>query len=394
MENEQPQNEPEAEYYAIDSFYWHFKSWFLMGLDTSIHPKGPEKKFYRIYSVIIFFLVNVYFPFHLVVGLLQQRDFQVILENASMCLVILVCLIKAIDTRKKIHIFRELGEISKGFEKKAKKDADQNALLLDFKSKCRFYINSYVYASIILVIFAGLTLVTFDERQLMHATGYFPYDYTKSRLIYGVTAIYQFWAWMVHVFSNIFYDTYPGMFYFLLSQHVQILNIRISKIGYDPELSLDHNHELLREAVQDHSKIIEFYKTVQETVSLVTFVLFVSTSLNIVTCVVTMTFFAESTFEKIFCVQLGVCFAMETILGCYYGSEFEVHIYKVTSSLYACNWADQTKGFKQDLRIFMECSLKDYNFVAGGLIPISKLTFLSMMRGVFSLYTMLSQMNV
>lgn len=390
-EKEQPETEPE--YYAIDSFYFHFRCWFLMGLDPSIHPKGPEKRYYQIYSVIVFFLVNVYFPMHLLVGLLQQRDFQVILENASMCMVILVCLIKAIDTRKKIQIFRELGEISKGFEKKAKEDEDQYALLLDFKSKCRLYIKSYVYASIILVIFAGLTLVTFDERQLIHGTGYFPYDYTQSRLVYGVTATYQFCAWMVHVFSNIAYDTYPGMFYFLLSQHVQILNTRISKIGYDPGLSLDENHEHLREAIKDHNKIIEFYKTVQETVSLVTFVLFVSTSLNIVTCVVTMTFFAESTFEKMFCVQLGVCFAMETILGCYYGSDFEVHIYKVTSSLYSCNWVEQTKGFKQDLRIFMECSLKDYNFVAGGLIPISKLTFLSMMRGVFSLFTMLSEMN-
>lgn len=387
-------NEKDApEYFGIDSFYWHFKSWFLMGLDSSIYQKGPKERLYKIYSAVIFFLVNIYFPFHLCYGLVQQRDAQIILENASMCLVILVCLIKAIDTRRKLHVFRQLGEISKEFEIKAKADQEQYAFMLDFKSKCGLYINSYVYASLILVTFAGLTLVTFEERRLMHATGYFPYDYTKDRFIYGITALYQFGSWVVHVFSNIFYDTYPGMFYFLLSQHVQILNLRISKIGYDPAVSLDENHKLLREAVKDHIKIIEFYKTVQQTVSLVTFVLFVSTSLNIVTCVVSMIFFAESTFEKIFCVQLGVCFAMETILGCYYGSEFEVHIQNVTVALYACNWIDQSKSFKQDLQIFMECSLKKYKFVAGGLIPVSKMTFLQMMRGVFSLYTVLDKMR-
>lgn len=364
-----------------------------MGLDSSIHPQGRQKRIYQTYSVIIIFAVNVYFPFHLCYGLLQQREPRIILENTAMCLVILVCLIKAIDSRRKLPIFRELGEISKNFEKKAINDKEQYAFILEFKSKCRTYINSYVYASVILVAFAGLTLLLSDERRLMHATGYFPYDYTKGRIVYGMTAIYQFCAWVVHVFSNIFYDTYPGLFYFLLSQHVQILNLRISKIGYDAALSSEDNHQLLREAVQDHIKIIEFYKTVQETVSLVTFVLFVSTSLNIVTCVVTMTFFAESAFQKLFCVQLGVCFAMETILGCYYGSDFEIHIHNVTSSLYACNWVDQTESFKQDLRIFMQCSLKNYNFVAGGLIPINKLTFVEMMRGVFSLYTLLSSMR-
>lgn len=364
-----------------------------MGLDSSGFADEKRKRLYQIYAVFVTLALNVYFPFHLTYGLLQQTDPQVILESTAMCLVVMVCTFKAFDSRRKLSVFRRLGEISKSFERKAKLDQEQYALILEFKSKSQRFLNSYFAASGILICFAILTILTFDSRELLHPTGYFPYDYTKSRTVYVVTTIYQFSAWVIQVLVNIFYDTYPGMFYFLLSQHVRILNLRVAKIGYDPTFSKEENHQLLREAVNDHNQIIEFYKTVQETVSLVTFVLFVSTSMNIVTCVVSFTFFADSTFQKVFFIQLAVCYAMETILGCYYGSEFEIHIDSVTSALYSCKWYEQTQSFRKDLGIFMTCSVREYNFMAGGLIPVSKLTFLSIMRGVFSLYTLMDNMR-
>lgn len=80
-------------------------------------------------------------------------------------------------------------------------------------------------------------------------------------------------------------------------------------------------------------------------------------------------------------------------MSCYYGSEFEANVCRITESLYLCNWVDQSKGFKKDFCIFLECSLRRYEFVAGGLVPISKETFVRILKGVWSLFTVLSKMR-
>lgn len=303
-----------------------------------------------------------------------------------------ICSMKSYVLKRKLKDLRALEEISKEFEAKAKLNEEEYALIWQFKSRSATLMNVYIVAFNALIFSSFMSLVTYDTRRLLFP-GYYPYDFQRNRLIYGLTAFYQWLAWTIQVYSNMFFDTFPGILTFLLNQHLKIFNLRVSKIAYDQDQSQEESHQLLREAIKDHKKILKYHEILNNAVSVTNFVVFLSSSLNVVCCVVLFTFFADKFFQKLYFTMISICYLMETALNCYYGSEFEQHISDITMALYSCNWYDQPKRFKTDLIIFMECSLRKYELLAGGLIPVSKATFVMILRGTFSLFTVLNKMR-
>lgn len=382
-------DKPQKEYYALDSLNWHFNFWTFLGIEDLNLTHTSQKILYKLYGMFIQFAVNVYFPFSLIYGLFQLKNPRDILENVAISVAVLTCGMKSYVIRGKIKDIRALGEISKAFEKEAKLNDQEYSLITEFRVKSQKYLWFFLFSFGSLVVSGFMIVVTFDTRRLMYP-GYFPYDFTQTRLIYGATLGYQWACLSIHVVGNVHFDSFPGLLTFLMCQHLRILDLRITKIGYDPECTYEENNQFLKKAVNDHRQIIEFYKTVNHAISATNFALFLSSSFNIVCCVVVMSFFADNVFQKIYYVNLIFCYGLETALSCYYGSEFEEYISSLTNSLYSCHWYDQPKNFKKDFVIFMECSLRKYEFMAGGLVPVNKGTFVRMMRATFSLFTVLN----
>lgn len=380
------------EYLAFDTLSWHFKYWTFLGVSSEEFAKPYQRNLYRIYRALTYFVVQLYLPFHLVYGLFQLRNPRDIIENMSMSLSMVLCAMKAYILLRTLNVIQDIKEISKDFEQKARKNEGEYAFIIEFKSKTKAFMKIYYVSFTILVAFAAMSILTYDSRRLLYP-GYFPYDFKRNRFVYGSTAFLQWFAWSIQAYGNVHHDTYPGILMFLLNQHLKILNLRIQRIGYDSALSPEENHQLLKEAVQDHKQILRFHKIMNDAISKTSFALFLSSSLNIVCCLVLFIFFADNTFQRVYFVQLIFCYGSETALSCYYGSEFETNIFKITDSLYSCNWFEQSKGFKKDFCIFMECSLRKYEFIAGGLVPVSKQTFLRILKGTFSLFTVLNKMR-
>lgn len=382
-------NQPTPDYYCFDSFHWHFKFWQFLGLERFDFPSKRRQLLHILYTILINFSVNFYLQFSLIYGLCQLRSARDILENAAMSVSLVICAMKAYVLRGKIQDLREIEEISKQLERKAKLNQKEYALILEFKDKSRIYMNFYFAANTIMVVLAALSILTFDTRRLMFPA-YFPYDFQKNLLVFVLTAFYQWLASTIQIYADVCYDTYPGLLTFLLCQHLRILNFRIARIGFDTQLTQEENHQLLKDAVKDHKKILQFFKTVNNAVSPTIFVIFLASSFNIVCCVVLLIFFADNSIQKLYFLVLAIAYALETLLSCYYGSEFVEDVSNTTNALYSCNWCEQSKDFKKDFVIFLEVSLRKHEFSAGGLIPVNKESFVRVLRGTFFLFTFLN----
>lgn len=332
-----------------------------------------------------------YFPVAITAQVFLLTDPIKILESLGMSLCCITYSMKVFILRRALKDLLEIRDISKRFEDKAKRQKDEYAFILEFKSTSRSLMKVYYVAFTLMLIVGWLGIFTNGTNRLVIDI-YLPYDFSQSKLIFGLTTLYEIIVMFLIAHGNAHLDTYPGLLTFLLSQHVQIFNLRVSKIGYDRKRSREENHQLLKEAAKDHREMLRFYKKMSEAISATSLVLFLTSSINIVSSVVNIVYYTDTTFNLIFRSQLMICYAMQTVLSCYYGSEFEVNIFKVTESLYSCNWYEQSKLFKKDLCVFLQFSLVQYDLKAGGLIPMSKDTFVRILKTAFSLFTILRKL--
>lgn len=363
-----------------------------MGLSDGDFSRRYQRILYKIHSFFILLAVHVYFPSHLVYGLFQQRNPRGILENLSTILNFVICTMKAFFLRSSLSAFQEINEISKVFERKATKRNEDYAFILEFKYKTELFMKIYYVPFTIVSICAAMSIIYSDTRRLLYS-GYFPYDYSENGIVYTISVTYQCLALAIESYGIVHYDTCNGLLIFLLSQHVRIFNKRLSRIGYDSQLSAEENHDLLKEAVKDHIRILRFHRIVKGIISKPTFILLISSSFTVISFLVLFMFFAENNFERAYFMQVAVCSVLETSLSCYYGSELEAYISEITGSLYSCNWCEQSKSFKKDLCIFLECSQRKYEFTTGALIPVNKVTSVRMLKGCFSLFAVLNTMR-
>lgn len=84
---------------------------------------------------------------------------------------------------------------------------------------------------------------------------------------------------------------------------------------------------------------------------------------------------------------------LQIYLACYYGTAFQEECDNLTKAIFACNWVEQTKEFTKDLKIFLQNSLRKFQFTAGGVMVISLNGFLQVMKSTYSLFAVLNQMR-
>lgn len=71
---------------------------------------------------------------------------------------------------------------------------------------------------------------------------------------------------------------------------------------------------------------------------------------------------------------------LEMLILCYYGDSYCQANAHLTESIYACNWMDQDKKFKQAFLILLHRSQIPSTIMAGNLIPVRMPTFVKVSR--------------
>uniref|UniRef100_T1GWD2 Odorant receptor n=1 Tax=Megaselia scalaris TaxID=36166 RepID=T1GWD2_MEGSC len=96
---------------------------------------------------------------------------------------------------------------------------------------------------------------------------------------------------------------------------------------------------------------------------------------------------------KLYYIVYAVASPLKIFLTCYYGTAFQEECDNLTKSIFACNWVYQTRNFKNDLKMFLQGSLRTLKFSAGGIMTISLNGFLQVMKSAYSLFALLNHMR-
>ncbi|KAL5292608.1 Or59a.2 family protein [Megaselia abdita] len=384
------QSKPAAEYRAFNALNWHIRFWTFLGLNPIKSQNTFIKSAWFLFSVVLHFLINIYLPLHLVIGLFDLKHPRDIIENLANTSNQIITTAKTYVLWKNLGRIYEIGDISETFERDVKDEKESFRFILDFRKNSKKYTILFIVVYGLCMTLGGFSLFVKIQSHRQFFPGYYPFNIDMSEGVFKAVCIYQYVSWTIQGTANIFFDTYPAILMFLLVQHLRIMNLKISRIGHDLNRTPLENQEILKEATKHHKIIMDLFKTISDAVSSTSFALFLVSSLNIVACIVIISYFSENMFHKCYYLALMICYCMQTAFISYYGSEFEAEIHQTTTSLYFCNWYEQTRIFKKDFLIFMENSLKKYSFSAGYVMPINKNTYLGVLKSTYSIYALLN----
>lgn len=375
---------------AFSALNWHIKFWTFLGLNPIKTQNAFSRTAWITFTIALHFLINIYLPMHLAIGLFDLRNPQDIIENLANTSNQIVTTAKTYVLWKNLHRIYEIGDISEAFENDIKDEEECYQHIEDFRSNSRKITLLFIVVYGSCMTLGGFTLIAKIQSHRLFFPGYYPFNVDVNEFVFELVCIYQYVTWTIQGIANIFFDTYPAILMFLLVQHLRIMNLKISQIGHDSTRTLTENQEILVGATRHHKIIIDLFRTINDTISSTTFALFSVSSLNIVACVVIITCFSENLFLRLYYMALMICYSMQTAFISYYGSEFEWEIEKTPTSLYFCNWYEQNRTFRKDFIFFMENSLKKYLFRAGYVMPISKRTYLGVLKSCYSIYALLN----
>lgn len=375
---------------AFNALDWHIRFWTFLGLTPIKSQSTFVKAGWLLFSAFLHFLINIYLPLHLIIGLFDLRHPRDIIENLANTSNQIITTAKTYVLWKNLHRIYEIGDISETFELVIKDEKECFKFIKDFKRNSKKYTILFIVVYGSCMTLGGFSLIAKIQNNRQFFPGYYPFDINMSDSLFKAVCIYQYISWTIQGTANIFFDTYPAILMFLVVQHLKIMNLKISRIGYDGAKSNLENEEILKEAAKHHKVIMDLFKTINEAVSSTSFALFLVSSLNIVACIVIITYYSENMFHRLYYLALMICYCMQTAFISYYGSEFEAEVHKTTTSLYFSNWYEQTRIFKKHFMIFMENSLRKYNFSAGYVMPINKNTYLGVLKSTYSIYALLN----
>lgn len=375
---------------SFSGLKFHFIAWKIQGC-CPLEYTGYKKTLYTIYVLMYQFLVGIYYPISLILGLFTLSQLQEILENMAIIFTECNLTMKCFFVWHHHQRLYKIAEISRELDRKAKQNKDEEEILRKYLATYRFYMKVYFMSFFFVHVFAGLSMFTFTEKRLFYPA-YLPLPWKTSNFWYVIAIIYQFGSVSLQIYENLITDTYSGIVIHMLASHLEVLSLRIAKIGHTKGETHEQSHALLREAITDHKTLADMFNIIQNAVSPGLFGQFLVTVINVVTCVLLIFFCDTSSFQKGYFVAITIAYILEIWLACYYGSQYLDTAANVHYSIYSSLWYDQTTAFKKDLIIFTENSLREYTFLAGGLITVSLASFMSIMKTTYSTFTVFSQM--
>lgn len=374
---------------SFSVFFWHIKIWEMIAIYPINYSNDLIKYLHRSGCVVLHILLAIVYPLTMIIGLFQQDNVKDILENLAMVLSMVMVSVKGFCIWLYMDNFLKMDKIVSKLEPKFTSTPYGVKQHEECKKQSNFYFKIFATYYLSVVLLAGLTILTFTEKRLQYPA-YFPFDWKSNNSVYAMLAIYQYFGWLIVVGCNCTFDTYPPLLIFLLQKYLDILSNRISSIGYDEDADA---HQLLKESIEDHKLLNEYFNLLDETISFGMFGMFIVVTINLVSTVLLTIYFCDHIAQKVYFLVLFGGYTMEIILACYYGTQYTATNDDLKTAIYKCNWIEQSKAFKMDMLIFVENSLRSKEFIAGGIVPISLISFMSIMKSSYSTFTVLNQMS-
>ncbi|XP_037923938.1 odorant receptor 33a-like [Hermetia illucens] len=343
---------------------------------------------HKIHVVTNFILTNILYYASFTIELFFVKNLRQLLENIAMNICVTACSVKFLVILKLRPSLIEMNEHLKRLDSRPMTDKQ--------KDKLRKEINFCRLTSLMVVVFfLGVNLTHTLAAALSHGTKlgfetWFPYDWSKNAFRYWVSLFMQTIFQLQMGLEDVANDFIGALYLNVLSAHLQIIMERFANIHYDPEKTDEESFQDFIQCLEDHRIIMRLFEIIQRTLSFTIFIQFITSILVFSTTGLIYLRFSPSSTETAAVFIFMVAEIAEIYPSCYYSNKFMEQTDQIVFMLYSSNWMDLSPRFRKHLIIFMQMTQEKKIILAGKQIPISLVTFMSVMKAMYTLLTILN----
>ncbi|XP_050334760.1 odorant receptor 59a-like [Bactrocera neohumeralis] len=368
---------------GLTVFRFHDVNLRCLGL---VPPANRRYRYlYYLYSLLLNTLVTIGYPAHLMIGLFQMEQKSDIFKNICVNFTVLACSIKTSILWWRLAEIERIYALIAKLDERITQPEDMQFYASNTLRRAKRVLNFLILvgvcafvASEAATIFAGII----GEWHLMYPA-YFPFDIEGH---YVAAHLYQATGILL-IFQNLTNDSFPAMALTILAGHTRLLGKRIARIGNTEGV------EQLQRCIESYKDLLDFRIAIQSFISVTAFVQLLATGINMCVVIFYVLFYVNEILWFVYYMVYLVAMPLEIFPLCYYGTCMQLEFEQLTYAIFSCNWMDQSAVFKQNLRIFIEQTLRKQIVVTGGMFPVNLDTFFATLKGAYSLFAVVKQMK-
>uniref|UniRef100_A0A1A9X571 Odorant receptor n=1 Tax=Glossina brevipalpis TaxID=37001 RepID=A0A1A9X571_9MUSC len=217
-------------------------------------------------------------------------------------------------------------------------------------------------------------------------------DWRKSQLEFVIQGLIEFASMNLICLHQTVYDSYSGIYLYIIRMHIQILNERLARMGSDPQKNEDQHYEELIQCILDHKLILRLVSAISPMISCTIFVQFTITAAMLATTMINISFFSNVVGRIASIFYIILVFAQSS-LCCYQATCLVTDADKLPVSIFHCHWIEHDYRFRKMIVYFMVNTQKSITFTAGKLFAVNMASVLSIAKCSFSFYALLKEMD-
>ncbi|XP_054730926.1 odorant receptor 7a-like [Anastrepha obliqua] len=371
-----------------DAVIYLFNSFRYLG----INPPNKYRIPYFFYSFITCFIV-LFSPVISNVGWLRDRNklsVMEILTCVQASLNVLAIPIKSIALAMSKNRLRDIEPIVTELDKYYTRSEDRGKI-----RKCGITGNRLVFGfAVAYFTYEILTVVAALVGGHAPISFWIPnVDWHRSSWEYWLQVSYDIFIVLLLLYHQVLNDSYPAVYIYIIRTHIQLLAVRVERLGYDEKKSVDDNYKELLECIVIHQEILKVASIVEPIMSVTVFTQFIVAAAILGVTMINIFIFADLT-TKIASTMYFFCVLLQTSPTCYHASYLLADCDELRLAIFKCNWVDQNKRFNNLLIYFLHRSQDSIPLFAMKLVPINLATNLSIAKFSFTLFTFIQEMGL
>ncbi|XP_017846156.1 odorant receptor 59b [Drosophila busckii] len=355
--------------------------------------KGPMRYLYRLWTCIPFFFGAIYLP--IMFGLsyfIEFKDFSPgeFLTSLQVAINVYGTAIKCTILYVQLWRLEETENVLDQLDKRRQSEADRQRIHA-MVAKCNyvFLIFAIVYGTYVTSTF--LSAVFMGRPPYKVYNPYFKYSDGKGFL--WAQSVFEFAIMLFAVYQDELSDTYMLVYMIIFRAHLDILRHHIENLRLDPSKNGNEHYEDLVNCIVEHKMIIDCCNWIRPIMQKTIFVQFLLIGIVLGLTLINIFFFSDL-FSGISSSFFLLAVLMETFPFCYCCNLLIDDCDNLSEALFQSKWVNAEPRYKSTLIHFMHNLQKPIAFIAGGIIPITLNSNISVAKFAFSIITIVREMNL
>ncbi|XP_037932303.1 odorant receptor 59a-like [Teleopsis dalmanni] len=329
-------------------------------------------------------MVTILYPLHLSVLIFRNDKVADDIKNLAISVTTIACSIKfmsfAVNLKKMLEIEKILDKLDARITSTEEHYFYHNKL----NKKLKIIIKTFalVYAAVALT--AEMTAVIGQERILLYP-GWFPFDWKTSNVKYLLAHSYQFVGICIAIAQNYANETIPVILLCLLTVHIKLLAIRISKCCDSSDNLRENEREFLC-CIQDQINLYKLCDLLEELIAFPMFVQITVSAVNICVAMAALLFYLNDYFNRVYYFVYICAMILQIFPTCYFSTDFQLMFDKLPYAAFSSKWFDQTEKYKKHMILFTERALMKRPILAGRILQLDLNTYIAACKATYSLF--------